>query len=271
MPKIRGIKPDFWTDEDIVELTIPARLLFIGLWTYACDNGHLQDKPKQLKMRIFPGDDVSAADLLRELERSGRIMRVGGWIIVPNFTRHQKPDKRYFQTCDKDGCERPPADSQPGTRGGHDESTTSPRGAHTVGSMGPHVDGDGDGDGELMVKEEQAVTATPKAEPTPRKRGATSKRQLPDDFAPNDTNRRIAAERGLDLRAVFEQFADHHRAKGSTMKDWHLAFNTWLRNERPRRPEQAAPESNAAAWLRLANDSAQAEGTVLPFQLGGGS
>ena len=76
MPKIRGVKPDYWTDEDIVDLSIPARLLFIGLWSYACDNGHLQDKPKQIKMRIFPGDDVSAAELLRELADGGRIQRV---------------------------------------------------------------------------------------------------------------------------------------------------------------------------------------------------
>lgn len=151
MPKIRGIKPDYWTDDAVVELSIPARLLFIGLWSYACDNGHLQDKPKQIKMRLLPADDVSAAELLRELEAASRIVRVGGWIIIPKFTKHQKPDKRYFQTCDKAGCERPPADSQPGTRGGHDETTPSPHRAPVVGSMGPHVDGEGDGELKVMV------------------------------------------------------------------------------------------------------------------------
>lgn len=65
--------------------------------------------------------------------------------------------------------------------------------------------------------------------PTPPRRA----RQLPPDFTPNDANRRIAAERGVDLRSAFEQFRDHHQAKGSTFKDWHLAFNTWLRRERP--------------------------------------
>lgn len=57
--------------------------------------------------------------------------------------------------------------------------------------------------------------------------------QLPDDFEPNQRNREIAEERGLNLDSVVAQFADHHRAKGSTMKDWHLALNTWLRRERP--------------------------------------
>src|SRR5690606_27264662 len=104
VPKIRGIKPDFWTDDDIVELSIPARLLFIGLWNYACDNGHVQDKPKQIKMRLLPADDVNVAELLRELADKGRIRRDNGVITIPNFTRHQKPDKRYFQTCNLPNC-----------------------------------------------------------------------------------------------------------------------------------------------------------------------
>ena len=153
MPKIRGIKPDYWTDEDIVDLSIPARLLFIGLWSYACDNGHLQDKPKQIKMRLLPGDDVNVAELLRELDGAGRIVREGGWITVPNFVKHQRPDKRYFQTCDAPGCGRPQGDSQRETRGAHHEPTTSAHSAPDVGSMGPRGEGevkgsDGEGDGE---------------------------------------------------------------------------------------------------------------------------
>ncbi len=152
MAKIRGVKPDYWTDEDVVELSIAARLLFIGLWTYACDNGHLQDKPKQIKMRILPGDEVSAAELLGELETGGRIVRRGGWITIPNFAKHQRPDRRYWQTCALAGCAKP-GDSQPETRGVPHEPTPSTRGGLVVGSMGAPGDGDGevkgsDGDGD---------------------------------------------------------------------------------------------------------------------------
>lgn len=149
MPKIRGIKPEFWTDEDITELTIAARLLFMGLWTYACDNGHLQDKSKQIKMRVLPADDCNVAELLRELEGKGLIRRANGWITVPNFVKHQKPDKRFFQVCDHPGCHKPGENSQPETRGGHHEPTTSPRGAHMserTDHMGTH------GDVEVKVK-----------------------------------------------------------------------------------------------------------------------
>lgn len=158
MPKIRGVKPDYWTDEDIVDLSIPARLLFIGLWTFACDNGHLQDKPKQIKMRVFPGDDVSATDLLRELTKSGRITRGDGWISIPNLTEHQKPDRRYFTTCDKAGCEDPPEKvSQRESRRVHAVHTPSAPGAPNVRT--PSALGDGDGEGEVKV-----ITASAAAE-----------------------------------------------------------------------------------------------------------
>jgi hypothetical protein len=39
MAKIRGIKPEFWTDDSLVELSVAARLFFIGLWTFSDDNG----------------------------------------------------------------------------------------------------------------------------------------------------------------------------------------------------------------------------------------
>lgn len=217
MPKIRGVKPDYWTDEDIVDLSIPARLLFIGLWTYACDNGHLQDKSKQIKMRVMPGDDVNVAELLRELESAGRIRRNQGYITIPNFARHQRPDRRYFQTCDLKECLKP-GDSQPETRGGHHETTAGARSGLDVGSMGPHVDGDvrgsdGDGDGEGRPAGKPAKRAT----------------QLPQDFEPNEHHQSLAAGTGVDLNRELAKFRDHHTAKGTTFKDWNAAFNNWLR------------------------------------------
>ena len=220
MAKIRGVKPDYWTDEDIVELSIPARLVFIGMWNYACDNGHLQDKPKQLKMRILPADDVNVAELLRELAKKERIQRADGWVTIPNFTKHQKPDKRYFQTCEKAGCVRPDSDSQPETRSAHHERTASTPRAHGVRTVGAHVEGDGDGDGEVMVKGSDGD------KPAASKR-ATS---LPQDFRPTDKHQELAAELGIDLRSEWPQFADFHRAKGSVFKDWDAALRNWIRN-----------------------------------------
>lgn len=54
--------------------------------------------------------------------------------------------------------------------------------------------------------------------------------QYPKELEPNDRNRELAKELGLNLQSEFEAFSDHHQAKGSTYKDWNLALNTWLRN-----------------------------------------
>lgn len=55
-------------------------------------------------------------------------------------------------------------------------------------------------------------------------------RQFPDNFAPDENNRALAAALGVDLTIELPAFSDHHRAKGSTFKEWNLALNTWLRN-----------------------------------------
>ena len=145
MPKIRGIKPEFWTDEKVVEVSPIARLLFIGLWTYACDNGHIEDRPRQIKLRILPADAEDVDALLGELKDVGLIERDAGWITIPTLTEHQKPDKRYFVTCDSPGCkeakpvvrtrrEAPPEPDEypPDPQGGHTGATPGPRRGHAL-------------------------------------------------------------------------------------------------------------------------------------------
>jgi hypothetical protein len=228
VPKIRGFKSDLWTDEDFVELSPYARLLWMGMWNYACDNGHLADKSKQIKMRVLPTDDVNCAELLRELETNGRIVRANGVITIPNFTKHQKPDKRYFVTCHLAPCPKPDTDSQRETRSGHHEARSGP----TVASWWPHDE----------VNRSEVKGSDGEGGTKARKRAT----QLPSDFAPSDKHRTLAAESGVDLARELTKFSDHHRAKGSTMKDWNAALNNWIRrsaeyagNVRPLRPVDA--------------------------------
>lgn len=148
MPKIRGVKPDLWTDENFVELSPYARLLWIGLWNFACDNGHLQDKSKQIKMRILPTDDVNCADLLREIEGQDLIERSGGWITIPNLSHHQKPHKRWWATCDMPGCVLPEGASHaPANRG----TTVAPPKRNRVATADGDCDGESDGDGDTAL------------------------------------------------------------------------------------------------------------------------
>ena len=57
MPRRRMIKPEFFTDEKVISLPIPARLLFIGMWNHADDEGIFKDSPIQLKVQVFPADE----------------------------------------------------------------------------------------------------------------------------------------------------------------------------------------------------------------------
>src|SRR5699024_11168453 len=99
MPKMRGIKPEILTDEKVVSLTPLSRWLFIGMWMYACDNGHIEDSPVQLKMRILPMDECDVNALLGEQINLGLVAREDGYLRVTNLPKHQNIDKRYLLLC----------------------------------------------------------------------------------------------------------------------------------------------------------------------------
>ncbi len=63
MARIRSIKPEFWSSEQITDCSVNARLLFIGLWNFADDRGRMPFKPKQIKATIFPADDFTVQDV----------------------------------------------------------------------------------------------------------------------------------------------------------------------------------------------------------------
>jgi hypothetical protein len=62
MAKIRNIKPDFWTSEQVVSVSIEARTLFIGLWNHADDNGIFPASYVSIKMKVFPNDNLPVTD-----------------------------------------------------------------------------------------------------------------------------------------------------------------------------------------------------------------
>ncbi len=99
MSRIRTVKPEFWSSEQVMECSPNARLLFIGTWNFCDDAGRHPWSPKQIKALIFPGDCFTPEDvdqMLRELCGAGLIewYRVDGkeYFFVTGW-RHQKIDK----------------------------------------------------------------------------------------------------------------------------------------------------------------------------------
>jgi len=98
MARARTIKPGFFKNEYLVELPFEYRLLFVGLWTLADSEGHLEDRPKRIKMELFPADDVDVDQGLVELARYGFIERYEceeddvRVISILKFAEHQAAD-----------------------------------------------------------------------------------------------------------------------------------------------------------------------------------
>ena len=97
MARARNIKPGFFLNEELVELSFEVRLFFIGLWTVADREGRLEDKPKRIKMHLFPADEIDVDQCLELLAKSGFITRyvVDGnrFIQILTFAKHQNPHR----------------------------------------------------------------------------------------------------------------------------------------------------------------------------------
>ena len=104
MARIRTIKPEFWTSEQIAECSPTARLAFIGIWSFSDDHGIHPASIKRLKMEVFPSDqltesaiqdlidELSTAALLASYEADGRAYwQVTGW------KKHQRIDKPTYR------------------------------------------------------------------------------------------------------------------------------------------------------------------------------
>lgn len=100
MARIRTIKPEFWTDEDMAELSEPACLLAIGLLNYADDEGYFNANPKLIKAAIFPirEPSVPIPVLIRELSNCGYLSMFytadgKQFGAITNFLKHQVVNK----------------------------------------------------------------------------------------------------------------------------------------------------------------------------------
>lgn len=147
MARIRTIKPEFWTSEQVVECSRDARLLFIGLWTFCDDGGVHPASAKRIKMEIFPGDDLTGNEILRlvdELIRNGlvEVFEAQGqeyWHVV-SWDKHQKIEKKSYRfpkfaehsttvrrpVDDRSTTERKETEGSGTERNGTEEESTKP-------------------------------------------------------------------------------------------------------------------------------------------------
>jgi len=68
MPRIRSIKPEFFTSEQVAECSASARLLFVGMWCFCDDGGVHPASISRLKMEVFPADPLTNDDVRKLVE-----------------------------------------------------------------------------------------------------------------------------------------------------------------------------------------------------------
>lgn len=158
MARIRTIKPEFFTSEDIVSLSPMARLLYISTWCEADKEGRLIWKPRTFKLRYFPGDSCDIEALCDELVASGLVVLYGdGLAYIPSFKKHQHLNPRESSSIlpnpdassrvtDASARVNPRFDAQGGREGkgreGNDSPPT-PSDPSAIGAVGKALKGAG--------------------------------------------------------------------------------------------------------------------------------
>lgn len=95
MARSRPLKPSFFKNEDLAELSPLTRLLFTGLWTIADREGRLEDRPRKIKAEVLPYDECDIDAMLAQLAECGSLLRYEvnkvACIQVTSWPKHGAP------------------------------------------------------------------------------------------------------------------------------------------------------------------------------------
>jgi hypothetical protein len=92
----RDLRPEFFTDEQLLQLPVEGRLLYLGLLCFADDEGRGPWSPRELKAFVFPCDRWITGQyidqLLARMENLGLVRRY----FARNRERPNRPYDVYF-------------------------------------------------------------------------------------------------------------------------------------------------------------------------------
>lgn len=101
MPRIRTTKPEHWNDKELVNISLPAHLLWIGTWNFSDDEGIFENDPSLLRSQVFPRrTDIrleQVSQWLGQLVKARFLVPFAhngqGYYICRTFKAHQRIDK----------------------------------------------------------------------------------------------------------------------------------------------------------------------------------
>jgi hypothetical protein len=153
--RARLIRPEFFTDDTIGRLSHGARLLYVGTWCLADDDGYLVWNIRQIALELFGydrGRERLTERLAGELIESGRVvvLACGRHARVPTLGRHrQKGGNLTFTVRDRHAQECESGRVQTGTDTGSTDFSVSKPLVRAIPE--PDSDSDSDSDSETST------------------------------------------------------------------------------------------------------------------------
>ncbi|PWE52770.1 hypothetical protein DEM27_28610 [Metarhizobium album] len=147
MSRIRTIKPEFFKHEGLFdaeqETGLPIRLAFAGLWTQCDREGRFAWRPRQLKVDIFPYDEVDFSRVLDALATRGFIVKYAcqgrEFGYIPSWHRHQVVNNREKASELPDPTEIVEVSDASATRGARVEHASHKEGKGKEGEYTPEA------------------------------------------------------------------------------------------------------------------------------------
>jgi hypothetical protein len=221
MARIRTVKPEFWSSEQVANCSRDARLLFLGMWNFCDDYGVHTASVKRLKMEVFPGDEfpeglTTIRRMIDELIANGLLMEYEAegesyWLVTG--WKHQKIDKptRKYPLPQVQSAKNLTQIRQP-----FDERSENDQRSVVLGMEGKGMEGS-----------------------IGRKKNF--RKPTPEEVLAYMNDRGKIPER--ERKSLSERFVDHYEMKGwligkSPMKDWQAAVRTWEQSRNANQPQQ---------------------------------
>jgi hypothetical protein len=239
MARIRTVKPDFFTSEDVVTLTPLARLLYIGLWCEADREGRLLWKPLSFRLRYLPTDSCDITAVCQELvDRRLVVLYGSGLAFIPSFGKHQHINPRESASV----LPSPAPFTTP-------TPTESPRVEHASARVGDASPRDSDAQGGREGKGKEGGE-TPRARVTPivMRRRLHAAYEWARGCVPQDLHADLVAKLGGDPAHANSQLLTMYTEVASTWPEDAPVENDWAfwRARYDERFVQPKPQRQAA-------------------------
>lgn len=265
MARKRMIDPAIWESEDFSKLSFFARLVWIGLFSNADDEGRGKGNSAYIKSHIFAYDDnltiTEIEEAIHEIEKSMSVR----FYEVDGKRYYQLTNWHKFQTINRPSPSQIPAenntlnDNSVSVQGNINESSNNSQQQDTDISL-PKIEKEKEIEREDEMLKENSLTRVKESEETSlstrtqkHKYGAYKNVLLTED----EYQRLIADPLG---QAAIDYFSEYREMKGYKCKNDNLAIRKWafqavkeqrLKNEKleAKTTKEKVSSLEAQAWM----------------------